>query len=168
MSLDMYTSSKPRFAHMLRNLATILSKAEEHARARRIEPSALLQARLFPDMFPLVRQVQIACDTAKGTCARLAGVDVPKHEDNEQTFEELQQRIAKVIAFMDSVPSDSIAASADRQVTLKQRDRELHFRGDAYLLESALPNFYFHVVTAYDILRHNGVELGKRDFLGNP
>ncbi len=167
MSLDMFTSSKPRFTHMLRNLAAILSKADEHARARRIEPAALLQARLFPDMFPLVRQVQIACDTAKGACARLAGIEVPSHEDNEQSFEELQQRIAKVLAFLESVPDDRIAASADRPVTLKQRDRDLHFNGDAYLLESALPNFYFHVVTAYDILRHNGVELGKRDFLGN-
>jgi len=166
MSITMHTASVPRFAHTLRNLALILSKAENHALARKIDPAALLGARLFPDMFALTRQVQIACDTAKGAAARLAGEEVPKHEDTEQSFSELQQRIAKVIAFMESLPADRINGSEERSIKLTLRGEEVTFSGMQYLTGFALPNFYFHVVTAYDILRHNGVELGKRDFLG--
>ncbi|HYB51261.1 MAG TPA: DUF1993 domain-containing protein [Burkholderiaceae bacterium] len=166
MSITMHTASVPRFAHTLRSLALILSKAENHALARKIDPAALLGARLFPDMFALTRQVQIACDTAKGAAARLAGEEVPKHEDTEQSFSELQQRIAKVIAFMESLPADRINGSEERSIKLTLRGEEVTFSGMQYLTGFALPNFYFHVVTAYDILRHNGVELGKRDFLG--
>jgi len=162
----MYLASAPRFAHTLKSLSAILTKAEEHAAARKIEPAVLLSARLFPDMFALTRQVQVACDNAKGAVARLAGQEVPKHEDTEQSFAELQQRIAKVVAFIESVPAERIDGSEERKIVLSLRGQEVTFNGLQYLTGFALPNFYFHVVTAYDILRHNGVELGKRDFLG--
>jgi hypothetical protein len=168
MAISMYTASVPRLAHMLKNLSEILAKAEAHAAARKIDPAVLLGARLYPDMFPLVRQIQIACDHAKGCAARLAGMEVPKHEDGETTFEQLQQRIAKVIAFVESVPAERIDGSEDRRIVLTLRKEEVVFNGLRYLTAFALPNFYFHVVTAYDILRHNGVELGKRDYVGNP
>jgi hypothetical protein len=128
----------------------------------------LLAARLYPDMFALTRQVQIACDTAKGAVARLAAVEVPKHEDTETTFAELQQRIARVVAFIESVAPAQIDGSEDRKITLTLRGQETVFTGLQYLMGFVLPNFYFHAATAYGILRHNGVELGKRDFLGNP
>jgi len=168
MTISMYTASVPRLANILKNLSQILTKAEVHAAARKIDPAALLTARLFPDMFPLTRQIQVACDNAKGAVARLAGMEVPKHEDTEQSFAELQQRVATVIAFIESVPADRIDGSEERKIVLSLRGQEVGFNGLQYLLGFAMPNFYFHVVTAYDILRHNGVELGKRDFLGNP
>jgi hypothetical protein len=168
MTISMYTASTPRFANILKNLSEILTKAEAHALARKIDPAVLIGARLFPDMLPLSKQVQIACDTAKGAVARLAGVEVPRHEDTEQTFAELQQRIARVIVFIESVPAERIDGSEERKITLSLRGNEVVYTGLQYLAGFALPNFYFHVVTAYDILRHNGVELGKRDFLGNP
>jgi len=168
MKISMYTASVPRLAHSLKNLSEILSKAEQHAAARRIDPAVLLGARLFPDMFPLTRQVQIACDTAKGCAARQAGLEVPRHEDNETAFAELQQRIAKVIAFIESVPPETVDGSEDRHIALMLRGQEVRFSGLQYLTGFVLPNFYFHVATAYGILRHNGVELGKRDYLGNP
>jgi hypothetical protein len=168
MTITMYSASVPRLAHTLKNLSEILAKAEQHAAARKIEPAALLGARLYPDMFSLTRQVQIACDTAKGCAARLAGLEVPKHEDNEASFAELQQRIAKVVSFIESVPAEKIAGSEERAIALMLRNQEVRFTGLQYLTGFVLPNFYFHVATAYDILRHNGVELGKRDFLGNP
>jgi hypothetical protein len=168
MTISMYTASVPRFAHTLKNLSEILTKAERHAAARKIEPAVLLGARLYPDMFPLTRQVQVACDGPKGCVARLAGVDVPRHEDYETTFAELQQRIAKVIAFIESIPAEKIDGSEERRIALPLRGEEVHFSGLQYLTGFVLPNFYFHVVTAYDILRHNGVELSKRDYLGNP
>jgi len=166
MSITMYSASVPRFAHTLKNLSGILTKAQDHALARKIDPAVLLSARLFPDMFAFTRQVQVACDTAKGAAARLAGQEVPKHEDTEQSFAELQQRIAKVIAFIESIPADRIDGSEGRKIVLTLRGEEVTFNGLQYLTGFALPNFYFHVVTAYDILRHNGVEVGKRDFLG--
>jgi len=166
MSISMYKASVPRFAHALKNLSGILTKAENYAAARKIDPSVLLGARLFPDMFEFTRQVRIACDNAKGAAARLAGQEVPKYEDTEQSFAELQQRIAKTIAFIESIPADRIDGSEERKVVLTLRGEEVTFNGLQYLTGFALPNFYFHVVTAYDILRHNGVELGKRDFLG--
>ena len=166
-ALTMYTASVPSFSHTLKNLSEILAKAEAHATARKIDPSVLLGARLYPDMFALTRQVQIACDGAKGCAARLAGLDVPRHEDTETTFAQLQERIAKTIAFIESVPADKIAGSEDRRVVLTLRGQDVTFTGLQYLTAFVLPNFYFHVVTTYDILRHNGVELGKRDFLGN-
>ncbi len=166
MSITMYSASAPRFVHSLKSLSGILTKAESHAAARKIDPMALLGARLFPDMFALTRQVQIATDNAKGAVARLAGQDVPKYEDTEQSFAELQQRIAKTTAFVESVPADRINGSEERKIVLTLRGEEVTFSGLQYLMGHALPNFYFHVVTAYDILRHNGVEIGKRDFLG--
>ncbi|AYH42901.1 DUF1993 domain-containing protein [Azoarcus sp. DN11] len=166
MTISMYQASAPRFVHMLGSLATILRKAEEQAAARKFDPAVLLAVRLYPDMFPLVRQVQIACDNAKGPVARLAGLEPPKHEDTEQSFADLQARITRTIDFIASVAANQIDGSEDRDILLKAGPQELHFKGLQYLLSFALPNFYFHVVTAYDILRHNGIELGKRDYLG--
>ncbi len=168
MPITMYTASVPRLANILKNVSQFLTKAEAYAVARKIDPAVLLSSRLFPDMFPLIRQVQIACDHAKGSVARLADMEVPKHEDTEQGFAELQQRIAKVIAFIESVPAERFDGSEERNIVLMLRDREITFNGLQYLTGFALPNFYFHVVTAYNILRHNGVDLGKRDFIGNP
>jgi hypothetical protein len=166
MQISMHQASAPRFAHTLRSLAAILDKAQAHCEARKIDPLALTQFRLYPDMFPLTRQVQIACDTAKGAVARLAGVDIPKHEDTEQAFAELKARIARTVEFIESIPAAKVDGSEDREIVLKMRAGELKFTGLQYLLGFAYPNFYFHATTAYDILRHNGVELGKRDFLG--
>ncbi len=168
MSISMYQASAPRFANILRNLSAILDKAEAHCAAKKIEPSALTADRLFPDMFPFTRQVQIACDTAKGAVARLAGVDIPKHEDTEQTFAELKARIAKTIDFVESVSAAKIDGSDDKEIVLQMRSGERRFKGMQYLLGHAYPNFYFHVTTAYNILRHNGVEVGKGDFIGKP
>jgi uncharacterized protein len=168
MPITMYQASAPRFAGILANLSAIIDKAQAHAEARKIDPAALTQARLYPDMFPFTRQVQVACDTAKGAVARLAGLEVPKHEDTEQTFAELRARIAKTIDFVASVKAAQIDGSEAREIVLKLRGQEVKFNGLQYLLGFAVPNFYFHVTTAYAILRHNGVEIGKRDFIGNP
>ena len=164
----MYQASTPRFAAMLRNLSALIDKAEAHCAAKKIEPAALTTARLFPDMFPFTRQVQIACDTAKGAVARLAGAEIPKHEDTEQTFAELKARIAKTLDFIESVKPERIDGSEEKEIVLQMRSGERRLKGMPYLLGSAYPNFYFHVTTAYNILRHNGVEIGKTDFLGKP
>jgi len=166
MVISMYRVSVPVFVRMLNNLADILRKAAAHAEAKKIEPSVLLTARLYPDMFTLARQVQIATDQAKGGAARLAGVEPPKYEDNEATFDELSGRIDKVISFVKSISPEAIDGSEEREVTLNIRGQTMRFNGLTYLLNFVLPNFYFHIATAYDILRHNGVELGKPDFLG--
>jgi len=168
MPLTMYQASAPRFANTLRNLSAILDKAQAHAEAKKLDPAALTQARLFPDMFPLVRQVQIACDTAKGAVARLAGVEVPKHEDTEQTFAELRARIAKTVDFVESAKPAQLDGAEEKEITLKMRSGDVKYKGLQYLLGHAYPNFYFHVTTAYNILRHNGVELGKKDYIGAP
>jgi hypothetical protein len=168
MKISMYQASVPRFANTLRNLSAILDKAQAHAEAKKIEPVVFTQSRLAPDMFPLSRQVQIACDSAKGAAARLAGVEIPKHEDTEQTFAELKARIAKTLDFVESLKPAQIDGSEDREVVLKLRGQDVKFNGLQYLLGFAYPNFYFHVTTAYNILRHNGVEIGKRDYIGNP
>jgi hypothetical protein len=162
----MYQASAPRFIHTLTALSGILDKAQTHAEARKIDPAVLAGDRLFPDMFALSRQVQVACDTAKGAVARLAGVDIPKHEDTEKTFAELKARIAKTIDFIRSVQAAQIDGTEDREIVLKLGPNEVRFTGINYLLAFALPNFYFHVTTTYNILRHDGVEIGKRDFLG--
>lgn len=167
MNLSMYDASVPVFRQMLGSLAAILAKAEAHAKEKKIEPDALLQARLFPDMFPLTRQVQVAADFAKGASARLAGVPVPTYEDTEQSFGELQARIARTLAFIDSLPREAIAASAERDITTGSGANVRQFKGQPYLLHYALPHFYFHTTTAYAILRHNGVEVGKKDFIGS-
>jgi hypothetical protein len=166
MKLSMHQASAARFAAMLRNLSGLLDKAEAHCAARKIDPAALTAFRLYPDMFPLTRQVQIACDTAKGAVARLAGVEVPKHEDTEQSFAELKARIAKTLQFVDAFKPAQLEGSDEREVTIRQRGQDVRMTGLDYLLAVAQPNFYFHVATAYNILRHNGVEIGKRDFLG--
>ena len=167
MTISMYQASAPRFARVLRNLSAILAKAQAHAEEKKLDAAALTSYRLFPDMFPMTRQVQIACDTAKGACARLAGVEPPKHEDTEVTFAELQARIAKTLDFVESMKPAQIDGSEGREVVLKMRAGELRLKGLDYLFSHAYPNFFFHVTTAYNILRHNGVELGKRDFIGS-
>jgi len=166
MTISMYQASVPVFLRMLNNLANILEKAAVHAEARKIDPSVLLSSRLFPDMFALVRQVQSVSDTAKGCGARLAGVDVPKYEDTETTFSELVERLRKTAAFLETLKPDQIDGSEDRTVTLQMRTGPMNFKGLPYLLHFALPNFYFHLTTAYNVLRHNGVEVGKLDYLG--
>ena len=168
MNLSMYQASAPRFVNTLKNLSAILDKAQAHAEGRKIDPAALLNFRLYPDMFPMKRQVQVACDTAKAAVARLAGVEVPRHEDNEETFGELKARIAKTIEFIQTLKPAQIDGSEEKNIHLKLGGREVDFKGMQYLLGQALPNFYFHVTTAYDILRHNGVELAKRDYIGTP
>ena len=168
MKISMYQASAPRFANALRNLSAILDKAQAYAEAKKLDPAVLGGCRLIADMFPLSRQVQIACDTAKGAVARLAGVEIPRHEDTEQTLPELKARIAKTLEFVESLSAAKIDGSEDREVVLKMRGQDVKYSGLQYLLGHAWPNFHFHVTTAYNILRANGVELGKRDFIGNP
>ena len=168
MKMSMYQASAPRFTNMLNNLSTILDKASAHAEANKIDAAALTAFRLYPNMLPLTRQVQIACDSAKGAVARLSGTEAPKHEDTEQGFDELKARIEKTVAFIAGVPASRLDGTEDKEVVLKIGGMELKFNGLQYLLGFALPNFYFHVTTAYNILRHNGVVLAKRDYIGTP
>lgn len=167
MTISMYQASVPAFVHTLTQLRSILEKAEAHTAARKIDPSVLVNARLYPDMFPLSRQVQIACDFAKGTPARLAGKDVPSWPDNETTFAELKARIDKTLEFAKSFSAADIDGSEERSVSMKWGPQTLTFKGQDYLVKFALPNFYFHAGIAYAILRHNGVDIGKSDFIGN-
>lgn len=166
MALSMYSSSVPVFLHYLKSLSAILKKGEEFAGEKNIDEKVLTAARLFPDMLPLTRQVQIACDVAKGCGARLAGIEVPKYEDNETTFAELRARIEKTLAFLQTIPEASIDGSEQKQIKLQAGPRELEFVGDFFLRNWALPNMFFHITTTYNILRHNGVSVGKMDFLG--
>ncbi|RJG13056.1 DUF1993 family protein [Pseudomonas cavernicola] len=166
MSLSIYQASIPTFIRTLNNLSAILEKAAAHAEAKKIDPSVFINARLAPDMFALARQVQIASDSAKGGAARLAGVEVPSYADTETTFPELQARIAKTLDFLKSLKAEQLEGSEDRTVTLKLRNQEVSFGGRDFLFGFSLPNFFFHVTTAYNILRHNGVDIGKMDFLG--
>lgn len=168
MIISMYQASAPRFANMLTNLSAILEKAQAHVDAKKLDAAALTDFRLFPDMFSMKRQVQVACDTAKGAVARLAGVDIPKHEDTEESFSELSARIAKTVDFIKSITPAQIDGSEDKEIALRLGGHSIRFTGMQYLLGFALPNFYFHVTTAYDILRHNGIELAKRDYIGTP
>lgn len=168
MTISMYQASVPRFVNILGNLANILDKAQAHVDAKKLDPAALTGYRLFPDMLPMTKQVQIACDTAKGVVARLAGMDIPVYEDNENTLADMKARIAKTVAFIQTVTPAQIDGSEDKEIVIKRGDKETRYKGMQFLLGHALPNFYFHVTTAYNILRHNGVEIGKRDFLGNP
>ena len=167
MSLTMYQASIPVFIHMLGNLSKILDKAAAHAEAKKIDPAVFINARLAPDMYPLSRQVQIATDMAKGCAARLSGIEIPSYADTESTFPELQARIAKTVAFLQSVSAEQINGSEERTVILKMHGRESAFLGQPYLLNYVLPNVYFHITIAYAILRHNGLEIGKRDFVGD-
>ena len=167
MSLSLHTASVPVFRQMLGGLSDVLAKAAAHAAERRIEQDALLQSRLFPDMFPLLRQVQIACDFAKSVPARLAQAEVPAWEDNEKSFEELQARIARTIAFIEGLDAAGFDGAADREIVLRPgTPKERRLAGQAYLLAYGLPQFFFHVTTAYALLRHGGVEIGKRDYMG--
>ena len=167
MSETIYAASIPLFQQMLGGLKTVLAKAEAHATEKNIDPNAYLQARLFPDMFGLLRQVQIASDFAKGVAARLAGVEVPKLEDGETTFGELQARIDTVLAFMATLTEAQFADAATREIVLQPgTPKERRFAGQAYLLTYGLPHFFFHTTTAYAILRSNGIEVGKKDYVG--
>lgn len=167
MTNALYAASIPVFKQMLGGLKQVLSKAEAHAVARNIDANALLQARLFPDMFPLLRQVQVATDFAKSVSARLAGVELPRLEDTEQTFADLQTRINTVLAFMDGLAVSKFDDAATREiVTQAGTPKEKRFTGQSYLLNYGLPHFFFHTTTAYAILRHNGVEVGKKDYMG--
>ncbi|MES2584578.1 MAG: DUF1993 domain-containing protein [Pseudomonadota bacterium] len=168
MTISMYQASVPRFVNILGNLSNILDKAQAHVDAKKLSDSSLTAFRLFPDMLPMTTQVQIACDTAKGVVARLAGVDIPAFEDNEKTIAELKARVAKTIAFIQTFTPEQIDGTEDKAIVTKRGEKETHYKGMQFLLGHAIPNFYFHITTAYSILRHNGVEIGKRDFLGNP
>jgi len=167
MALSMYQASIPVFISKLNNLSGILKKAESYAQAKKIEPEVLINARLAPDMFPLSRQIQIATDGVKGCAARLAGVEIPSYPDTEKTFPELQARITKTIDFLKTFKPQQIDGSEERKVSLKLRDQETSFLGQPYLLNFVLPNFYFHLSMTYAILRHNGLDIGKRDFLSD-
>lgn len=166
MSLSMYQASAPAFLKMLTNLSAILDKAAAHAAARNIDPSVLLNARLYPDMFPLMRQIQIAADFAKGVPARLAGLEPPKYEDKEASFDDLKARLAKTADYIKTLKPEQIDGSENRDITIPIGGNPTTFKGQPYLVNFGLPNFYFHATTAYAILRHCGVEVGKRDFIG--
>ena len=163
--LSMMDASIVPLKRALNNLAHILKKGEEYANDKKIEPTVLLNARLFPDMYPIFRQVQIATDMSKGAAARLAGLDVPAYDDNETSFADLQARIAKTLAFIESINAAQLEKSEKRDITVTVRKVDLHFTGQDYLLKWVMPNVYFHVTTTYNILRHNGCVLGKPDFL---
>ena len=167
MQTTLYSASVPVFRQMLTSLSAILTKAEAHAIDKKIEPNALLQARLFPDMFPLIRQVQIATEFARGASARLAGLEVPTAANDEASFADLQAHLTKAIAFLDGLSAAQIEGQEDREIVLRPgTPKERKFTGHAYLMHYALPQFFFHVTTTYAILRHNGVEVGKKDYMG--
>ncbi len=166
MKISMHALSVGQFIPMLGNLAAILDKSAASATTRKFDTAVLASGRLAPDMLPLTRQVQLACDFAKNSAARLAGQTPPKFEDNETTFPELQARIDKTLAYLATLPPDSIDGSEERDISIPLHERKLEMKGLAFLQRWVLPNFYFHVVTAYNILRHNGVDIGKQDYLG--
>ena len=167
MSLSMHAASVPVFQQMLAALGDVLTKAETHAAERKIDPTALLQSRLYPDMFPMARQVQIACDFATSVSARLAGAEVPAYEGGDQTFADLQQRIATTLSFIGGLDAAQFDNSAQREIVLRPgTPKERTIGGRAYLLAYGLPQFFFHITTAYDLLRHNGVAIGKKDYMG--
>ncbi len=167
MTLSIYDLSIPVLTRGLINLSAILDKAAAHAAAKKFDPAVLAQARLFPDMLPLSRQVQIACDTAKGAAARLAGIEVPKHEDTEATLDELKQRIAKTLDIVKSVKSEQMRGAESKAIEMKFPNRTISFTGLSYLADFVLPNFFFHESMTYALLRSNGVEIGKMDYLGS-
>ncbi len=162
----MYQTSIPQFKKMLSNLSIILKKGEEYASAKKIEGTVLTGERLFPDMFPLSKQVQIACDQVKNGMARLAGIEPPKFDDSETTFAELQERVAKTIAFIDGIKPAQVDGTEAKEIKFSIKEWHFEFVGEQYLLTWIIPNFYFHVTTTYNLLRHNGVEIGKADYLG--
>jgi len=166
MPLSMAQASLPVFNHALNNLAAILAKGKAHIDAKKLDESYFVNFRLFPDMLPLAVQVRIACDMVKGGGARLAGVEVPKFEDNEKTFDELIARVHKTIDFLGTLKAEQVDGSEGREIVLASPRGNMTFTGQNYLFQFVLPNLYFHSATAYNILRHNGVEIGKMDFLG--
>jgi hypothetical protein len=166
MTISLYQAAVPTMVRALNNLAFLLEKAAQHAEAKKIDPAVLVNARLFPDMFPLSKQVQIASDSAKGGAARLAQAEAPSFEDNETTFAQLVERCRKTVAFLETLKPAQIDGGEGRTVTWQTRTATREMQGQPYLLNHVLPNVFFHVTTAYDILRHNGVEIGKQDFLG--
>ena len=168
MTISMYQASVPPCIHTLSNFVDILEKGATYAEAKKIDPSVLINSRLFPDMFPFSRQVQIASDIARRGIAKLAEVEPPSFEDNETTFGELVDRLKKTISYLETFKAEQIDGSEEKTITLNVREETFTFSGISYLLYFILPNVYFHVTTGYDILRHCGVEIGKRDFLGNP
>jgi hypothetical protein len=167
MKISMHVMSVDVFTHALGNLSAFLEKGQAHATQRKFEPAVLLASRLAPDMLPLTRQVQIACDVAKNGVARLAGQEPPRFPDTEASFEELHARIARTLDYLKGVPASALEGAETRDIKVPTRDGTLEFKGLEFLQHWAIPNVFFHVTTAYAILRHNGVELGKRDFLGN-
>ena len=166
MPITMHSASVPVFVRLLGNLLNWLDKAEAHAVAKKFDAGVYLGTRLAPDMLPLTKQIQIACDGAKFGVARLAGVEAPKYDDTEASIDELRERIRKTISFVQSVSAAQIDGTEDKDVVIPRRDGSMTLKGEAYLTTFAMPNFYFHITTAYALLRHNGVELGKMDFLG--
>lgn len=167
MSISLYSATVPVFKQMLLALSDVLKKGEEHAQNRKFDPAVLLQTRLFPDMLPLVRQVQIACDFAKSVPARIAGVEVAAYEDSEQSFAELQQRIAKTLALIEGMTAEQLNGSAVTELVLRPgTPKEKKLTVEDYALKYGMPQFFFHVTTAYNLLRHNGVEIGKKDYMG--
>jgi len=168
MTISMYHASVPRLANVLGNLSGILDKAQAHVDAGHVDAATLMQYRLAPDMYPLFKQVQIACDKARSVVARLAGMEVPYYPDDEKTFAELKERIARTVEFIRSVPPERIDGTEDDEIVLPVTGKETRYKGMQLLLGHSMPNVYFHAVTAYNILRQNGVPIGKRDFLGNP
>lgn len=167
MTSPMYTHSVPVFKQMLTALKTIVAQADAHATAKSIEPDALLQARLYPDMFPLIKQVQVAADFARGVSARLAGLEVPAYDGKEKTFADLDALLDKTLAYLDSVDASKFEGGETRDIVLRPgTPKEKKLSGQAYLANYGLPQFFFHVTTAYDILRHNGLPIGKRDYMG--
>lgn len=168
MKISMHAMSVDVFTHSLGSLSAFLAKGQAHAAHRKFEPAVLLASRLAPDMFPLTRQVQLACDLAKNSVARLAGQEPPRFPDTEASFEELHARIARTLDYLKGVPAAELEGAETRDIKVPTRDGTLEFKGLEFLQHWAIPNVFFHVTSAYAILRHNGVELGKRDFLGNP
>jgi len=166
MTISMYQASVPVFMRMMNNLAAILEKAAAHADARKIDPAVLINYRLYPDMFAFARQIQIAVDAAMNGAARLAGVEAPVFENTEKTFPELIERVKQTIAYLETFKPEQIDGTEEKEITLTRGETSVTYSGLAFLLNRTLPNLYFHITTAYDILRHNGVDLGKRDYLG--
>lgn len=166
MSISMHSVSVPVFVRMLKNLLTWLEKAEAHAQAKKFDVNVLLTARLAPDMLPFSAQIQIAADAAKFGVARLAGVEAPKFDDKEASIVELKERVRKTVEFVQSVPAAKINGSEDKDISVPRRDGSMVLKGEVFLKHFSLPNFFFHVTTTYALLRHNGVELGKVDYLG--
>jgi hypothetical protein len=167
MKLSIHAVSIDIFARALGNLSAILDKGAAHAAAKKFDSTVLVNSRLAPDMLPLSRQVQIACDLAKNSAARLAGLEPPRYEDHEKTIEELRARIAKTLDYLSSIPASALEGSEERDIKVPAGERTLEFKGLAFVQRWAIPNVFFHVSTAYNILRHNGVDIGKRDFLGS-